>query len=104
MQFNEAGDRKCKCRYGDEDELELEKQRKRRQMPSKEFKLFLEKIAEAAIASVDPIPRPHPLVLTETRELSDLGARMGWTFLSASCRRRASVSEYRPDYNRQPTA
>ena len=53
MQFDETGNRKRKYRYGDEDELELEQQeRKRRQMLNKEFKLFSEKIAEAATASV----------------------------------------------------
>ena len=53
MQFDETGNRKRKYRYGDEDELELEQQeRKRRQMLNKEFKLFSEKTAEAATASV----------------------------------------------------
>ncbi len=53
VQFDETGNRKRKYRYGDEDELELEQQeRKRRQMLNKEFKLFSEKIAEAATASV----------------------------------------------------
>ncbi|KAI0747959.1 FACT complex subunit SPT16 [Daedaleopsis nitida] len=52
VQFDETGNRKRKYRYGDEDELELEQQeRKRRQMLNKEFKLFSEKIAEAATAS-----------------------------------------------------
>ena len=58
MQFDETGNRKRKYRYGDEDELELEQQeRKRRQMLNKEFKLFSEKIAEAATASVSIIYR-----------------------------------------------
>ena len=49
VQFDETGNRKRKYRYGDEDELELEQQeRKRRQMLNKEFRLFSEKIAEAA--------------------------------------------------------
>lgn len=53
VQFDETGNRKRKYRYGDEDELELEQQeRKRRQMLNKEFRLFSEKIAEAATASV----------------------------------------------------
>ncbi|KAH9946256.1 FACT complex subunit SPT16 [Epithele typhae] len=52
VQFDETGNRKRKYRYGDEDELELEQQeRKRRQMLNKEFKLFSEKIAEAATSS-----------------------------------------------------
>lgn len=65
MQFDETGNRKRKYRYGDEDELELEQQeRKRRQMLNKEFKLFSEKIAEAASASVSSILWHYLLVLT----------------------------------------
>lgn len=61
VQFDETGNRKRKYRYGDEDELELEQQeRKRRQMLNKEFKLFSEKIAEAATASVLHLPYPYP--------------------------------------------
>ncbi|KAI0721606.1 FACT complex subunit SPT16 [Cerioporus squamosus] len=59
MQFDETGNRKRKYRYGDEDELELEQQeRKRRQMLNKEFKLFSEKIAEAATASTGETLEP----------------------------------------------
>ncbi|CDO70740.1 hypothetical protein BN946_scf184798.g55, partial [Trametes cinnabarina] len=67
VQFDETGNRKRKYRYGDEDELELEQQeRKRRQMLNKEFKLFSEKIAEAATASTgDPLEVDIPF-----RELS----------------------------------
>lgn len=63
VQFDETGNRKRKYRYGDEDELELEQQeRKRRQMLNKEFKLFSEKIAEAATASVlTPLQSSCPL-------------------------------------------
>ena len=72
MQFDETGNRKRKYRYGDEDELELEQQeRKRRQMLNKEFKLFSEKIAEAATASVCFIPRPRLLVLIESFQTGD---------------------------------
>ncbi len=61
VQFDETGNRKRKYRYGDEDELELEQQeRKRRQMLNKEFKLFSEKIAEAATASVLHVPHIYP--------------------------------------------
>lgn len=61
VQFDETGNRKRKYRYGDEDELELEQQeRKRRQMLNKEFKLFSEKIAEAATASVLHMPYLDP--------------------------------------------
>lgn len=53
VQFDETGNRKRKHRYGDEDEIEMEQQeRKRRQMLNKEFKLFAERIAEAASTSV----------------------------------------------------
>ncbi|PIL23839.1 hypothetical protein GSI_13590 [Ganoderma sinense ZZ0214-1] len=59
VQFDETGNRKRKYRYGDEDELELEQQeRKRRQMLNKEFKLFSEKIAEAATASTGDTLEP----------------------------------------------
>lgn len=52
VQFDETGNRKRKHRYGDEDEIEMEQQeRKRRQMLNKEFKLFAERIAEAASTS-----------------------------------------------------
>lgn len=53
VQFDETGNRKRKHRYGDEDEIEMEQQeRKRRQMLNKEFKLFAERIAEAASTSM----------------------------------------------------
>ncbi|KAG6331187.1 hypothetical protein ID866_7902 [Astraeus odoratus] len=53
VQFDETGNRKRKHRYGDEDEIEMEQQeRKRRQMLNKEFKLFAERVAEAASTSV----------------------------------------------------
>ncbi|TFK83944.1 FACT complex subunit SPT16 [Polyporus arcularius HHB13444] len=59
VQFDETGNRKRKYRYGDEDELELEQQeRKRRQILNKEFKLFSEKIAEAATASTGDTLEP----------------------------------------------
>ncbi|KAF9821701.1 hypothetical protein IEO21_00547 [Rhodonia placenta] len=59
VQFDETGNRKRKYRYGDEDELELEQQeRKRRQMLNKEFRLFSEKIAEAATASTGDTLEP----------------------------------------------
>ncbi|KAH7919903.1 FACT complex subunit SPT16 [Leucogyrophana mollusca] len=52
VQFDETGNRKRKHRYGDEDEIEMEQQeRKRRQMLNKEFKLFAERVAEAASTS-----------------------------------------------------
>jgi nucleosome binding factor SPN SPT16 subunit len=52
VQFDETGNRKRKHRYGDEDEIEMEQQeRKRRQMHNKEFKLFAERVAEAASTS-----------------------------------------------------
>ncbi|KAL4065337.1 FACT complex subunit-domain-containing protein [Scleroderma yunnanense] len=52
VQFDETGNRKRKHRYGDEDEVEMEQQeRKRRQMLNKEFKLFAERVAEAASTS-----------------------------------------------------
>ncbi|EGN96171.1 hypothetical protein SERLA73DRAFT_94229 [Serpula lacrymans var. lacrymans S7.3] len=52
VQFDETGNRKRKHRYGDEDEIEMEQQeRRRRQMLNKEFKLFAEKVAEAASTS-----------------------------------------------------
>ncbi|KAG1835734.1 FACT complex subunit SPT16 [Suillus variegatus] len=53
VQFDETGNRKRKHRYGDEDEIEMEQQeRKRRQMLNKEFKLFAERVAEAASTSM----------------------------------------------------
>lgn len=53
VQFDETGNRKRKHRYGDEDEIEMEQQeRRRRLMLNKEFKLFAERIAEAASTSV----------------------------------------------------
>ncbi|KDQ60609.1 hypothetical protein JAAARDRAFT_31568 [Jaapia argillacea MUCL 33604] len=59
VQFDETGNRKRKYRYGDEDEIEMEQQeRKRRQMLNKEFKLFAEKIAEAATASTGDTLEP----------------------------------------------
>ncbi|KAG6379251.1 FACT complex subunit SPT16 [Boletus reticuloceps] len=52
VQFDETGNRKRKHRYGDEDEIEMEQQeRRRRQMLNKEFKLFAERVAEAASTS-----------------------------------------------------
>ncbi|KAH7889938.1 FACT complex subunit SPT16 [Phlebopus sp. FC_14] len=52
VQFDETGNRKRKHRYGDEDEIEMEQQeRKRRQMLNREFRLFAERIAEAASTS-----------------------------------------------------
>ncbi|KAG8217204.1 FACT complex subunit SPT16 [Butyriboletus roseoflavus] len=52
VQFDETGNRKRKHRYGDEDEIEMEQQeRRRRLMVNKEFKLFAERIAEAASTS-----------------------------------------------------
>ncbi|KIK92016.1 hypothetical protein PAXRUDRAFT_830348 [Paxillus rubicundulus Ve08.2h10] len=52
VQFDETGNRKRKHRYGDEDEIEMEQQeRKRRQMLNKEFKLFAERLVEAASTS-----------------------------------------------------
>ncbi|KAI0928386.1 hypothetical protein AcW1_005644 [Taiwanofungus camphoratus] len=59
VQFDETGNRKRKYRYGDEDEIELEQQeRKRRQILNKEFRLFSEKIAEAATASTGDTLEP----------------------------------------------
>lgn len=56
VQFDETGNRKRKHRYGDEDEIEMEQQeRKRRQMLNKEFKLFSDKIADAASSSVSSL-------------------------------------------------
>ena len=53
VQFDETGNRKRKHRYGDEHEIEMRQQeRKRRQMLNKEFKLFAERVAEAASTSV----------------------------------------------------
>jgi nucleosome binding factor SPN SPT16 subunit len=53
VQFDETGNRKRKHRYGDEDEIEMEQQeRKRRQMLNKEFRIFADKISEAASSSV----------------------------------------------------
>ncbi|KAF8126534.1 FACT complex subunit SPT16 [Boletus edulis] len=52
VQFDETGNRKRKHRYGDEDEIEMEQQeRRRRLMLNKEFKLFAERVAEAASTS-----------------------------------------------------
>ncbi|EPQ58254.1 SPT16-domain-containing protein [Gloeophyllum trabeum ATCC 11539] len=59
VQFDETGNRKRKYRYGDEDEIEMEQQeRKRRQMLNKEFRMFAEKIAEAATASTGDTLEP----------------------------------------------
>ena len=53
VQLDETDNRKQKHRYGDEDEIEMEQQeRRRRQMLNKEFKLFAERVAEAASTSV----------------------------------------------------
>lgn len=53
VQFDETGNRKRKHRYGDEDEIEMEQnERKRRQMLNKEFRMFADKISEAATAFV----------------------------------------------------
>lgn len=49
MAFDETGNRKRKHRYGDEEEFEQEQEeRRRRAALNKEFKLFAEKIADAA--------------------------------------------------------
>ena len=103
MQFDETGNRKRKYRYGDEDELELEQQeRKRRQMLNKEFKLFSEKIAEAATSSVSTWRLLF--LLSSDRTCTRPASRLSLTFLSASCHSRVSRSGRMSASSLQPSA